>query len=231
MIHSILDVLRSLTTPERLIQLLSTLLTGWLGYAVLFILVFAETGMLVGFFLPGDSLLFTVGVVCGAGHLDIALVNVLLVCAALLGDTSGYLLGRSTGPHIFNRPNSRIFRREHLNRTHEFYEKYGGKTMLYAHFIPIIRTFAAFVAGVGRMNLVRFISFDVFGVTGWVFLMTMAGYTLGGVPWIRHYFDKVILVIIAISLLPAGIEAMRARRRAGETRGRGDAETQSGRPL
>ena len=204
MIHTILDVLRSLTTPERLIQLLSTLLTGWLGYAVLFVLVFAETGMLVGFFLPGDSLLFTVGVVCGAGHLDIALVNVLLMCAALLGDTSGYLLGRSTGPHIFNRPNSRIFRREYLNRTHEFYEKYGGKTMIYAHFIPIIRTF------------------DVFGVTGWVFLMTMAGYTLGGVPWVRHYFDKVILVIIAISLLPAGIEALRARGRAS------DAETPNG---
>ena len=117
MIHSLLDFLHSLTNPERLIQLLSTLLTGWLGYAALFGLVFAETGMLVGFFLPGDSLLFTVGVVSGAGQLDIALVNVLLICAALLGDTSGYLLGRSSGPHIFNRPDSRIFRREHLRRT------------------------------------------------------------------------------------------------------------------
>src|SRR5580693_9601318 len=117
MLHSFLDFLRSLTDPEKLIALLGTILTGWLGYAALCGIVFAETGMLVGFFLPGDSLLFTVGVVCGAGHLDIALVNVLLVCAALLGDTSGYLLGRSTGPHIFNRPNSRIFRREHLNRT------------------------------------------------------------------------------------------------------------------
>src|ERR1700734_1647569 len=103
MIHSILDVLRSLTTPERLIELLSTLLTGWLGYAALFALVFAETGMLVGFFLPGDSLLFTVGVVCGAGQLNIALVIVLLICAAMLGDTVGYLLGRSIGPRVFNR--------------------------------------------------------------------------------------------------------------------------------
>jgi len=213
MIHSFLDFLRSLTTPERLIQLLSTLLTGWLGYAVLFGLVFAETGMLVGFFLPGDSLLFTVGVVCGAGRLDIALVNVLLICAALLGDTAGYMLGRSTGPHIFNRTDSRIFRREYLIRTHEFYEKHGGRTMMYAHFIPIIRTFAAFVAGVGRMNLVRFISFDVFGVTGWVILMTMLGYELGGVSFVRHYFDKVILGIIAVSLLPAGLEVLKSRRR------------------
>jgi membrane-associated protein len=212
MLDSVLEFLRSLTNPERLIQLLSTLLTGWLGYAALFGLVFAETGMLVGFFLPGDSLLFTVGVVCGAGHLDIALVNVLLMCAALLGDTAGYMLGRSSGPHIFNRPDSRFLRREHLIRTHEFYEKHGGRTMIYAHFIPIIRTFAAFVAGVGRMNLLRFLSFDVFGVTGWVFLMTMLGYKLGGYAFVRHNFDKVILGIIALSLLPAGIEVLKARR-------------------
>lgn len=212
MIHSVLEFLRSLTNPERLIELLGTLLTGWLGYAVLCGLVFAETGMLVGFFLPGDSLLFTVGVVCGAGHLNIALVNVLLICAALLGDTSGYLLGRSSGPHIFKRPDSRFLRREHLVRTHEFYEKHGGRTMIYAHFIPIIRTFAAFVAGVGRMNLVRFLSFDVFGVTGWVFLMTMLGYQFGGVPFVRHNFDKVILAIIAVSLLPAGIQVLKSRR-------------------
>jgi membrane-associated protein len=214
MIHALLEFLRSLTAPERLIELLGTMLTGWLGYATLFVIVFAETGALVGFFLPGDSLLFTVGVVCGAGHLNIGLVIVLLICAALLGDTSGYLLGRSTGPHIFNRPNSRIFRKEHLARTHEFYERHGGKTMIYAHFIPIIRTFAAFVAGVARMNLVRFISFDVFGVTGWVLMMTLLGYTLGGVPFVRHYFDKFILVIIAISLLPALIEVLRSRAHA-----------------
>jgi membrane-associated protein len=218
MVHNILDFLHSLTNPERLIELLGTLLTGWLGYAALFGLVFAETGMLVGFFLPGDSLLFTVGVVCGAGHLDIALVNVLLISAALLGDTAGYMLGRSTGPHIFNRTNSRIFRREYLVRTQEFYDKHGGRTMMYAHFIPIIRTFAAFVAGVGRMNLVRFISYDVFGVAGWVLLMTMLGYKLGGVPFIRHNFDKVILAIIVVSLLPAGIEVLKARRKQAAVR-------------
>ena len=214
MIHSLLDFLQSLTDPERLIQLLTTLLTGWLGYAVLFGLVFAETGMLVGFFLPGDSLLFTVGVVCGAGQLNIALVILLFICAALLGDTAGYLLGRGTGPHMFNRPDSRIFRREYLLRTHEFYEKHGGRTMIYAHFIPIIRTFAAFVAGVGRMNLVRFLCFDVFGVTGWVVFMTLAGYEFGSVGFVRHNFEKVVLGIIALSLLPAAIEVLKARRRA-----------------
>jgi membrane-associated protein len=214
MIHSLLDFLRSLTDPERLIQLLGTLLTGWLGYAALFGLVFAETGMLVGFFLPGDSLLFTVGVVCGAGHLDIVLVIVLLICAAMLGDTAGYMIGRSTGPHIFKRTDSRIFRREHMQRTHEFYEKHGGRTMIYAHFIPIIRTFAAFVAGVGRMNLARFLAFDIFGVTGWVVMMTMAGYELGGVSFVRRNFEKLILGIIAVSLLPAGLEVLKARRRS-----------------
>ena len=214
MLHSLLDFLHSLTDQERLIHLLGTLLTGWLGYAVLFALVFAETGMLVGFFLPGDSLLFTVGAVCGAGKLDFARVIVLLICAAMLGDTVGYLLGRSIGPRIFNRADSRIFRREYLLRTHEFYEKHGGRTMIYAHFIPIIRTFAAFVAGVGRMNLVRFLSFDIFGVTGWVILMTMAGYELGRVTFIQHNFEMVILGIIAISLVPAGLEVLKARRRS-----------------
>jgi membrane-associated protein len=214
MIHSALEFLRSLTDPEQLIQLLTTLLTGWLGYAVLFALVFAETGMLVGFFLPGDSLLFTVGVVCGAGQLNIGLIIVLLTCAALLGDIVGYLLGRGIGPRIFSRPNSRFFRREHLQRTHEFYEKYGGRTMIYAHFIPIIRTFAAFVAGVGHMNLVRFVSFDIFGVTGWVAMMTLLGYRLGSVTFVRHNFEKVILFIIAVSLIPAALEVLKARRRA-----------------
>jgi membrane-associated protein len=169
--------------------------------------------MLVGFFLPGDSLLFTVGVVCGAGHLDIVLVNVLLMCAAMLGDVSGYLLGRNIGPRLFSGSQSRIFRREHLDRTHEFYEKHGGRTMIYAHFIPIIRTFAAFVAGMGRMNLVRFVCYDICGVAGWVFMMTMLGYKLGGVAFVRQNFEKVILGIIAISLVPAAIEVLKSRRK------------------
>lgn len=212
MIHALIDFLRSLTDPERLIGLLSTLLSGWLGYTVLFGLVFAETGLLVGFFLPGDSLLFTVGVVAGAGHLNIVLVNLLLMAAAITGDTVGYLLGRKAGPHIFNRPDSRLFRREHLVRTHQFYEKHGGKTIVYARFLPIIRTFAPFVAGVGQMNYWRFLSYNVFGGIGWVFMMTMLGYSLGGVPFVRRYFDKVIVLIIVVSFLPVLIEAFKARR-------------------
>jgi len=213
MVQTVIDFLRSLTNPERLILLLSTLLSGWLGYTALFGVVFAETGLLLGFFLPGDSLLFTVGVVAGAGQLDIVLVNVLLMAAAVLGDTVGYWLGRKAGPHIFNRPDSRLFKREHLMRTHEFYEKYGGKTIVYARFIPIIRTFAPFVAGVGEMNYLHFLTFNVFGGIGWVFMMTMLGYKLGGVPIIRAHFEKVILGIILISILPPILEALRSRRK------------------
>jgi membrane-associated protein len=212
MIRGIIDFLKILTTPERLIQLLSTVLTGWWGYSLLFAVVFSETGLLVGFFLPGDSLLFTVGVVAGAGQLNIWAVNAVLMAAAIIGDTVGYMLGRKAGPHIFNRPDSRFFRREHLMRTHEFYEKYGGRTIIYARFIPIIRTFAPFVAGVAEMNYFHFLSFNIFGGIGWVALMTTMGYYLGGVPFIRRNFDKVILGIIIVSVLPALIEAIKARR-------------------
>lgn len=212
MIDAILEFLRSLTDPERLIRLLSTLLSGWLGYTALFAVVFAETGLLVGFFLPGDSLLFTVGVVAGAGQLNIVLVNVLLMAAAVIGDTVGYVLGRKAGPHIFNRPDSRFFRREYLMRTHEFYERHGGKTIVYARFVPIIRTFAPFVAGVAEMNYFRFLSYNVFGGIGWVFMMTMLGYTLGNIPIIRQHFEKVIVLIILVSLAPAVIHALKARR-------------------
>src|SRR5690349_8626145 len=181
MIQYFLDFYRLLTTPERLIALLSTVMTGWLGYSLLFGIVFAETGLLVGFFLPGDSLLFTVGVVAGAGDLNIFIVNLVLMAAAMMGDSTGYLLGRGTGPRIFDRPNSRLFKREYLIRTQLFYEKHGGKTIIYARFVPIIRTFAAFVAGVARMPYLRFLPFSVCGAAGWVACMTMLGYKLGTV--------------------------------------------------
>jgi len=212
MVHTILDFLKALTDPERLIQLLSTLLSGWLGYLALFAIVFSETGLLVGFFLPGDSLLFTVGVVAGAGQLNILWVNLVLMSAAVLGDTTNYLLGRNTGPRIFNRPDSRFFKREHLLRTHEFYEKHGGKTLIYARFMPIIRTFAPFVAGVAGMKYLRFLSFSVFGGIGWVAFMTLMGYKLGSVPIVRQHFDKVIVLIIVISLTPPFLEVLKARR-------------------
>ncbi len=213
MVHTVLDFLRALTDPERLIQLLSGFMAGWLGYALLFAIVFSETGLLVGFFLPGDSLLFTLGVVAGAGDLNIVVVNLVLMAAAIIGDSTGYLLGRSTGPRIFNRPDSRLFKREYVTRTQQFYEKYGGKTIIYARFVPIIRTFAAFVAGVARMPYLRFLPFSVCGGVGWVAFMTLLGYKLGKVAFIRQHFEKVVFLIIAISLLPAITEVIKARRR------------------
>jgi len=218
MLHTLLDFLRTLTDPERLIELLSTLLSGWLGYATLFGILFSETGLLLGFFLPGDSLLFTVGVVARAGHLDIVWVNIVLMSAAILGDSTGYLLGRKTGPRIFNRPDSRFFKQEYVTRTRGFYEKYGGKTIVYARFVPIVRTFAAFFAGVGQMPYLKFLPYSVLGGIGWVFGMTMLGYLIGSLPIVRHYFDKVILLIIFLSLLPSGIEWLRSRRSSKQAR-------------
>jgi len=211
MIQALLDFLRTLTTPERLIQLLSTAMSGWAGYAMLTGIVFAETGLLVGFVLPGDSLLFTIGVVAGAGELNLVVIMLLLICASMLGDWSGYLLGRRAGPAIFNRPDSRFFKQEYLQRTKAFYEKHGGKTIIYAKFVPIIRTFAPFVAGVANMPYLRFLSFDIFGGVGWVFSMTILGYLLGGVAIVRRNFEKFVLLIIFVSLLPVIISALRAR--------------------
>jgi membrane-associated protein len=211
MIHALLDFLRTLTTPERLIQLLSTAMSGWAGYAMLTGIVFAETGLLVGFVLPGDSLLFTIGVVAGAGELNLVVIMLLLICASMLGDWSGYLLGRRAGPAIFNRPDSRFFKQEHLQRTKAFYEKHGGKTIIYAKFVPIIRTFAPFIAGVANMPYVRFLSFDIFGGVGWVFSMTILGYLLGEVAIVRRNFEKFVLLIILVSLLPVIIHAVRAK--------------------
>jgi membrane-associated protein len=214
MFQHLLEIYRSLTNPERLIALLATLLSGWLGYAAVFAVVFAETGLLVGFFLPGDSFLFTVGVVAGAGALDIVRVNLVLMAGAMLGDTTGFLLGRKTGPRIFSRPDSRLFKQEYVRRTQKFYDRYGRKTIVLARFVPIVRTFSAFMAGVSQMPYRRFLPYSVCGATGWVFLMTMLGYELGGVPFVRHYFDKVILLIIFLSLLPTLIEVLKARREA-----------------
>ena len=211
MIHALLDFLRALTTPERLIQLLSTAMSGWVGYAMLTGIVFAETGLLVGFVLPGDSLLFTIGVVAGAGELNLVVIMLLLICATMLGDWSGYLLGRRAGPAIFNRPDTRFFKQEHLQRTKAFYEKHGGKTIIYAKFVPIIRTFAPFVAGVANMRYVRFLSFDIFGGVGWVFSMTILGYLLGEVAIVRRNFEKFVLLIIFLSLLPVIIHAIRSK--------------------
>jgi membrane-associated protein len=210
--HFLLDVYRSLTDPERLIHLLSQVITGWLGYALLAGIVFAETGLLVGLFLPGDSLLFTVGVVAGAGELDIARICLLLTVMSVLGDQSGYFLGYRTGPAIFRRPDSLVFKQEYVTRTQAFYAKHGGKTLIYAKFVPIVRTFAPFMAGVGRMRYSRFVSFNIFGGIGWVISMTLAGYFLGSVPVVRHNFEKVVIGIVLVSVLPMVVHYLRSRR-------------------
>jgi membrane-associated protein len=215
MIHSFIQLLRSLTTPEWWIGILSTALSGWLGYAVLFAIVFSETGLLVGFFLPGDSLLFTIGMVAGAGSLNLYLLWVVLIPAAIVGNACGYMLGRRAGRAVFNRPDSRLFKREHLERTHAFYEKHGGKTIIYAQFIPIIRTFAPFVAGVGEMSYPRFASFNVVGAIGWIGSMTTLGYQLGSFAIVRRHFEKVVVAIILISLIPVIVEYLKSRRSRG----------------
>lgn len=208
MLGQLLDFIRSLTDPEKLIHLLSTVLTGWVGYLVIFLIVFAESGLLVGFFLPGDSLLFTIGVVAGAGKLQIGTMIAMCAAASILGDGSGFFLGSTLGYSLFSKTKSRIFRREYLDRTHAFYERHGGKTIIYAKFVPIIRTFAAFIAGVGRMQYGRFLVFNVVGAIGWVTSMITLGYLLGGIPVIRHNFEKVVLGIIAVSLLPALLQVL-----------------------
>jgi membrane-associated protein len=212
------EFFRTIVSAEKLRALLETTLSGWYAYAALFAIVFAETGLLVGFFLPGDSLLFVVGVVAGAGKLDLPAVMVLLSVAAIVGDGVGYYLGRQAGPAIFDRPDSRWFKHEHLIRTQRFYEKHGGKTIIYARFIPIIRTFAPFVAGVAKMNYARFLSFNIFGGIGWVVLLTLLGYLLGNQPFVRRHFDKAILVIIALSVTPLVWEAYKGWRKRSMAR-------------
>ncbi len=210
--HFLIEVWRSLTDPDRLIHLLTQVITGWWGYLLIAGVVFAETGLLVGLFFPGDSLLFTVGVVAGAGDIDIVRICVLVTIMSILGDQSGYFIGRRTGPAIFRRPDSLLFKQEYVARTQAFYEKHGGKTLVYAKFVPIVRTFAPFMAGVGRMKYSRFLSFNVVGGIGWVLSMTLAGYNLGGVPVIRRNFEKVVIGIVVVSVLPMIIHYLRSRR-------------------
>lgn len=209
---SLIELLRNVISAEKLKFLLESTLSGWPGYALVTAIVFSETGLLAGFFLPGDSLLFVVGVLCGAGKMDFLLVNALLMTAAIVGDATGYLLGRSAGKAAFARPDSRLFKREYLERTQAFYDKHGGKTIIYARFVPIVRTFAPFVAGIAGMSYRRFLSFNVFGGIGWVLGLTTMGYLLGGLEFVQKYFDKVILGIVGVSVLPVVWEAWKGRK-------------------
>jgi membrane-associated protein len=193
----------------------------WGGLVALTAVIFAETGLLVGFFLPGDSLLVTAGIFCTSGTpgeaplLNILWLNLLGIGAAIVGDTVGYWLGAKSGPRLFTREQSLFFSKKHLLRTQEFYQRHGGKTIIIARFMPIVRTFAPVVAGVGKMQYRRFLSYNVFGAIGWVFSMTMLGYLLGNVyPQMTKHVDKVILVIIFVSLLPGIISYLANRKKA-----------------
>ncbi|MGH7320617.1 MAG: VTT domain-containing protein [Candidatus Rokuibacteriota bacterium] len=191
-------------------------LVRWGGYAVLVAIVFTETGLLVGFFLPGDSLLITAGLVASAGGLDIWLLNALLIVAAIVGDSVGYAIGYRTGPRIFRKEESRWFSRKYLIRTREFYERYGGKTIVLARFIPIIRTFAPVVAGVGQMEYRRFLAYNVFGGIGWVASLTWAGYLLGhSIPNLDRHVHIVVGIVVVLSVVPIGVELWKARARRG----------------
>ena len=179
-------------------------------YALLFLIIFLETGVVVTPFLPGDSLLFAVGALAAAGVIDIVGILSLLTAAAIVGDNTNYFIGRTVGPRVFTE-HSKWLKREHLLRTQRFYEVHGGKTVIMARFVPIVRTFAPFVAGVGRMRYPRFLGFDVSGGLLWVWSFGLLGYFFGNQPVVKENFGLVIIGVIAISVLPIVIETWRAR--------------------
>ena len=183
---------------------------AWI-YGLLFLIVFAETGLVVTPFLPGDSLLFAAGAIAAMGALNPHLMVGLLIIAAILGDTVNYWIGYLIGPKVFTKPKSLFWNPEHLQRTHRFYEKYGGKTIILARFVPIIRTFAPFVAGIGCMTYSRFIVYNVIGGMAWVLLLTYGGYFFGNLPLVRQHFSLVILAIIILSILPIVVEFIKQR--------------------
>lgn len=191
--------------PQSLIEAFGTL--------GLFVIVFAESGLLVGFFLPGDSLLFTAGLLAYKGVLNLPLVVVVAVVAAVIGDQVGYFIGRKIGPALFKRPDSRLFHQKNVQRTHDYFEKNGPKTVILARFLPVIRTFTPVVAGVGQMEYRRFVTFNVVGGVAWGAGVTLAGYTLGRtVPNIDRWLLPIIVAIAAVSFIPVILELLRLRR-------------------
>ena len=193
-------------SPTSLNHLAESLGTGL--YVVLFLIVFAETGLVIVPFLPGDSLLFAVGAVAAlpGSPINLTLTAGLLILAAVLGDAINYAVGYYLGPAVFKREDSRLLNKKHLNEVHEFYEKYGAKTIILARFIPIIRTFAPFVAGIGRMNYAKFALYNVVGGVAWVLICLLAGYSLGGFQLVQKRLEIIIIAIVLISVLPAAVE-------------------------
>jgi membrane-associated protein len=207
----LVDVLTGRYSLDALIQ--------WGGYILLVAIVFSETGLLIGCFLPGDSLLITAGLLAAAGHLNIWWLNGLLIAAAIIGDSVGYAIGVRLGPRIFTRQKSLLFNPKHVERTHRFYEKYGPKTIVIARFVPIVRTFAPVLAGVGTMQYRRFLFYNVAGGIGWVASMTWGGYWLARMfPAIFARIHILVIVIIVLSCVPIAIELYRERRKAAKQR-------------
>ena len=206
-VRSVIDLFLHL--DEHLNQIVTHY--GIWTHLILFAIVFAETGLVVTPFLPGDSLLFAAGALAAIGSLDLWLLVVLLAGAAILGDTVNYWVGAWIGPRAFS-GNVKLLRKDYLDRTHAFYEKHGGKTIILARFVPIIRTFAPFVAGVGAMSYPKFITYNIVGALLWVGLFVPLGYFFGNMPTVKENFSLVILAIIAISVMPIAVEAIRARR-------------------
>ena len=204
-ISKIIDFILHLDTHlNALIQIY-----GFWTHLILFVVIFCETGLVVTPFLPGDSLLFAAGTFAASGSLKIGWLFLILAAAAVLGDTANYWIGKIIGPKVFQKENSRIFKKEYIDRTHRFYERYGAETIILARFVPIIRTFAPFVAGIGKMTYVRFLSYNVVGGVLWVALFTFGGYFFGNIPFVRKNFSLVIIAIILISLVPMAYELLK----------------------
>jgi membrane-associated protein len=212
LIQQFLDIFLHL---DKVLPEYVNLLGPWV-YLVLFAIIFCETGLVVTPFLPGDSLLFAVGAVAALpdSGLSVPLLLFLLIAAAVLGDGVNYAIGYRVGPRVFTSESSRLFNKKHLLRTQHFYEKYGGKTIILARFIPIIRTFAPFVAGIGKMEYRRFGLYNVVGGAAWVMVCMFSGYLLGNVEWVKRNFEVVLIAIIIISIMPPVIEYLLSRRRA-----------------
>ncbi|MGW7056174.1 DedA family protein [Streptomyces sp. NPDC054887] len=193
------------------------------GLIGLLVIVFAESGLLIGFFLPGDSLLFTTGLLVTTGVLDtpLWLVCTLVVLAAILGDQVGYLFGRKVGPALFKRPDSRLFKQENVEKAHDFFEKYGPKSLVLARFVPIVRTFTPIIAGVSRMNYRSFITFNIIGGVLWGAGVTLLGASLGKIEFVHKHIEAILILIVLISVLPIVIEFLRARGKNKKARAAG----------